>query len=62
MIPKSAQKDTVIIGPGKAKLEDTLQLMQLVVRETLNDSQKLAVKLRGHNVTNTCHNIWIIGL
>ncbi|WP_299432072.1 hypothetical protein [uncultured Aquimarina sp.] len=58
LIPQSVQKDTVVVGSGKAKLEDTLQLMQLVVRETLQDTQKLAVKLKGHNLLDTCNNIW----
>ncbi|MBQ4818870.1 transglutaminase-like domain-containing protein [Aquimarina sp. MMG016] len=58
LFPKSVHKDTVIIGPGKAKLEDTLQLMQLIVRETINDTEKLAKKLKGHHITETCRNIW----
>ncbi|AXT51331.1 hypothetical protein D1818_10990 [Aquimarina sp. BL5] len=58
LIPSSVQKDTVMVGAGKAKLEDTLQLMQLVVGETLQDTQNLASKLKGHNVTDTCKRIW----
>ncbi|WP_299221308.1 transglutaminase-like domain-containing protein [uncultured Aquimarina sp.] len=58
LIPKSVQKDTIIVGSDKAKLEDTLQLMQLILRETLQDTQKLAVKLKGHNLSDTCKNIW----
>lgn len=58
LIPKSVQKDTIVVGTGKAKLEDTLQLMQLVIRETLPDSQKLADKLKGSSLIDTCKNIW----
>ncbi|WP_299313230.1 hypothetical protein [uncultured Aquimarina sp.] len=58
LIPQSVQKDTVIVGSGKAKLEDTLQLMQLVVRETLNDTTLLAKKLKTNSVQDTCKNIW----
>ncbi|WP_299187652.1 hypothetical protein [uncultured Aquimarina sp.] len=58
LIPRSVQKDTVVVGAGKAKLEDTLQLMQLVIRETLHDSQKLADTLKGSNLIDTCKRIW----
>ncbi|KAA1244519.1 hypothetical protein [Aquimarina sp. RZ0] len=58
MIPQSIQKDTVIVGSGKAKLEDTLQLMQLVIRETTKDTALLAKQLQHKNRYDTCRNIW----
>lgn len=58
LIPQSIHKDTVVVGRGKAQLEDTLQLMKRVIAETLQDSQKLAPKLKGNTMTSTCKNIW----
>lgn len=58
LFPKSSGKDVVIVGKGNAKLEDTLQLIQAVVRQTSNDSQKLAKILNGDSVPDTCRRIW----
>lgn len=58
LIPKSVQKDTVIVGSGKAKLEDTLQLMQLVVRETTRDTVLLAKRFKSNHVNDVCRKIW----
>lgn len=58
LIPKSTGKDAVIVGSGNAGLEDTLNLMKMVIVETLQDSQRLAATLKGATVTDTCRNIW----
>ncbi len=58
LIPQSIQKDTVVVGAGKARLEDTLALMQRVIAETLSDTALLAQKLKGHTVADSCENIW----
>lgn len=58
LIPKSTQKDTVVVGSGKAKLEDTLQLMQVVVQQTKKDTEKISKILKGNTVAETCQNIW----
>ncbi|MEB3347438.1 hypothetical protein U6A24_18325 [Aquimarina gracilis] len=51
-------KDTVVVGEGKARLEDTLTLMQQVIEETLSDTALLALKLKGHTVADSCKKIW----
>ncbi|TSE03242.1 hypothetical protein [Aquimarina algiphila] len=56
--PKSIQNDTVIVGAGKARLQDTLQLMQKVIAETLDDTVVLAKKLNAKNRYEVCRNIW----
>ncbi|WP_378182013.1 hypothetical protein [Aquimarina sp. SS2-1] len=58
LIPKSVGRDEVIVGSGKAKLEDTLQLMKLVIQDTLSDTRMLAAILKGSDVTDTSRNIW----
>ena len=58
LIPQSVQKDTVVVGSGKAKLEDTLQLMQVVVGQTKRDTAKLAKVLESNNLPDTCRKIW----
>ena len=58
LFPVSSGQDVVIIGSGKAKLENTLHLMQEVIAETLDDTRRLATKFKGHNVTDTCKKIW----
>ncbi|WP_282088298.1 hypothetical protein [Aquimarina algiphila] len=56
--PKSIQNDTVIVGAGKARLHDTLQLMQKVIAETLDDTAILAKKLNTKGLYEVCRNIW----
>ncbi len=58
LFPKSIRNDAVIVGSGKAKLHDTLNLMKDIVRQTTADTSKLAPKLKGQNITDTCRNIW----
>ncbi len=58
LIPQSISKDTVVVGSGKAQLKDTLNLMKQIIKETKGDTAKLAIKLKGHSVTETCRNIW----
>ena len=58
LIPQSIQKDTVVVGSGKAKLEDTLQLMQVVVQQTKKDTEKLSKVLKGTTKVDTCKRIW----
>lgn len=58
LIPHCNHKDTVIVGSGKARLEDTLKLMQSLVVETQADTALLAKKLKGGTLTTTCKNIW----
>ncbi|WP_271784905.1 hypothetical protein [Aquimarina algiphila] len=56
--PKSIRNDVVIVGPGKARLQDTLQLMQKVIVDTLDDTAVLAKKLNTKNRYAVCRNIW----
>lgn len=58
LFPKSICNDTVIVGSGKARLHDTLNLMKDIVHQTTTDTSKLAPKLKGHNVVEVCRNIW----
>ncbi|GAA4277023.1 transglutaminase-like domain-containing protein [Aquimarina mytili] len=58
LIPKSISRDTIVVGSGKAQLKDTLNLMKQIIKETKGDTVKLASKLKGHNVVETCMNIW----
>ncbi|UZO81368.1 hypothetical protein NBT05_02580 [Aquimarina sp. ERC-38] len=58
LIPQSIRKDTVIVGHGKARLEDTLQLMQVVIQQTKADTALLAKKLTDKNLYKTCKGIW----
>jgi len=58
LIPNCTHRDTVIVGSGKARLEDTLKLMQTLIKETQSDTTLLAKKLKGHSLAATCKNIW----
>ena len=58
LLPTSVGRDTVIVGAGKAKLEDTLELMQQVIVETLNDTKLLAEKFKSNSTFDTCKKIW----
>ncbi len=58
LIPRSIGKDTIVMGSGSAKLEDTLQLMQGVIRETLSDTALLAKQFKSNHINDTCRNIW----
>ena len=58
LLPKSMGADVVIVGPGKARLKDTLNLMKAILKETTADTALLATKLKGNNVLATCRNIW----
>lgn len=39
-------------------LSDTISLMKRVINETLSDTSKIAMKLQGASVKDTCKNIW----
>ncbi len=41
-----------------AALSDTVELMQSVIRSTLNDTKKLAQRLTASTVPQTCANVW----
>ncbi len=58
LIPQRISKDTVVIGSGKAQLQDTLNLMKKIIQETKEDTATLAIHLKGHTVKETCKNIW----
>ncbi|WP_108866872.1 hypothetical protein [Aquimarina aquimarini] len=58
LIPKSIGHDTVIVETGKAQLKDTLKLIQAVIQQTKADSYKLALRLKGNSVMDSCKNIW----
>ena len=58
LIPQSIKKDVVILGSGKAQLQDTLQLMQQMIGDTTADTALLAQQLKKDSVHDTCRNIW----
>lgn len=58
LIPKSIRKDTVIVGQGKARLKDTLNLIKAMILQTTADTAVLAPRLQGKSVRDTCRNIW----
>ncbi len=58
LFPASSGKDTIIVDSGNARLEDTLQLMQKVIAETLADTALLAKQLEASDHYTTCKNIW----
>ncbi|MCT4583131.1 MAG: hypothetical protein N4A35_17095 [Flavobacteriales bacterium] len=41
-----------------ASLDDTIELMQKVVRETLADTRKIAHHLQADTALKTCQQIW----
>lgn len=58
LVPKSIARDSVVVGGGKARLEDTLTLIQSIIPETKEDTARLAPALKGKNTIETCRNIW----
>lgn len=58
LIPKCTHRDTIVVGSGKAGLEDTLKLMQTMIAETKADTTLLAKQLKGATLAMTCKNIW----
>ncbi len=58
LIPPSISRDTVVVGAGKAQLQDTLHLMRKMIKETLEDTKQLSQELKGHSVADTCKHIW----
>jgi len=50
------EKDRVIIKDGE--VEDTVDLMKKVVWKYINDTKKIAPRLKGKTVAETCENIW----
>lgn len=54
--PNSTGKDTVIIK--MADVEDTLDLMQKIVIETLDDTKQIAQLLKKDSLLATCETIW----
>lgn len=54
--PKPSFQDP-IISPG-ASVYTTLDLMADIVQKTLEDTAKIAPKLKGKNLVETCHNIF----
>ncbi len=47
-----------LVRRDDADVDDTLKLMQEVIGKTLAQTKKLAPVLRGHNLRDTCRNIW----
>ncbi|MBL6445729.1 hypothetical protein JMN32_05375 [Fulvivirga sp. 29W222] len=58
LFPKCSMVDTVIQPEGKAKLHHTINLIKEMVATTLDDTAKVAPKLKGSNVRDTCRNVW----
>ena len=54
--PIATQRDTVIAK--SAGLDQTIALMQHIVPETLQDTKRIAQKLRSTSLKATCQNIW----
>lgn len=50
------EKDRVIIKDGE--VEDTVDLMKKVVWKYIDDTKKIAPRLKGNSVAETCENIW----
>ena len=50
------EKDRVIIKDGE--VEDTVDLMKKVVWKYIDDTKKIAPRLKGKSVAETCENIW----
>jgi len=50
--------DFVTVKKDGATLSDTLNLMKQVIRDTLDDTKKIAKKLQAESVKLTCSRIW----
>ncbi|WP_103072264.1 hypothetical protein [Aquimarina sediminis] len=58
LFPKPIGQDTVVVGQGKARLKDTLNLIKEMILQTTADTAVLAPRLKGNGVMDTCRNIW----
>lgn len=56
LFPAPSRKDETI--KGNASLEDTIRLIQRTVPQTLWHTDKIARKLKGKTLDETCSNVW----
>lgn len=56
LIPKAEMQDTVVKRDGN--LPDTVALMKRIVHATRSDTARLAEKLKGRDLHDTCQRLW----